>query len=147
MQPCLSACGVQVWSTLCCSMANVKVTRGFMPIDGKWWKTSTRTWPRGRRSRLTSCGGSHVGHALARGHGRVDCVRRCGQGLMGHVSKIWGHACGALLATVSWLSLKTTYMLVLLNLDLKTRWWRFRQESEATRDIITKGVSRRSNFV
>jgi hypothetical protein len=59
---------------VCCSMANVKVTRGFMPIDGEWWKTSTRTWPRGRRSRLTSCGGSHLGHALARGHDRVACV-------------------------------------------------------------------------
>jgi hypothetical protein len=78
----------------------------FVVMDPEWWMTSAETWPRDQCHRVTSCGGWHLGHALAWGRGRAS--------LVASAVEDWGDTClgrggrahGALLAVVWWLILE-----------------------------------------
>jgi hypothetical protein len=74
-----------------------------------------------------------------------------GRGLVGHVSRTWGHACGAQFMVVWWLILEKPPSAMdgefSIEFGLKTRCSWFQRKLEVVRGVITKGASRRSNFV
>jgi hypothetical protein len=115
-------------------------------MDRERWRASTGSWLTYQSNR----GGWHLRHALAQGRGGVIVLPAWSKTSGTHV---WSwRTCTRCSAhgRFGGLGLKTTQRYswqVLLSLDLKTRWRRFRREPVAARGVIVDGASRRSNSV
>jgi hypothetical protein len=113
---------------------------GLVLMDREQWTTSARFCLMDRSSRLITRGGCHLGHAVTWGCGRVNHVAG--------VVEDWGDTCPGRGGLKVWASKPPNALRMGdWRLDLKTRRWQFQWESVATRGIIAKGASRRSNFM
>jgi hypothetical protein len=81
---------------------------GFVLMDRERWSTSVGSWMRDWSRQVTSCGGWHLGHALAQGCGGVGHVIDTVEDWRDTCLGCGGHARNAIPTTILWLSLKTT---------------------------------------
>jgi hypothetical protein len=146
MQPCLSGCGMQVWSTrtVVDGEGHVGFVRWTRSSEGRAlgldWLGDWRRW-------ATSRDGRHLGHARARGRGRADRVTGVVEDWQDMCPGRGGRACGALLTAVLVVEPQNHQAYGFAEFGTQNSALRFWRKSEASHGVITKGMSRRSNFV